>query len=217
MKPEPSTERGWYNLLATQSVESMGWKAQFDRDYETIRTYVRDAGGLKKCAALCAEYALQGGITKGFFDGLNTVHPRALLLLAKYGVEFRSYSWDPGAEPTSGACYGNALVQLIIFNQEMRRKKQEARMQYVEGIAFSARTSAVLHAWNARDDFESTALDWTWYAVAGWSFYLGIPLTQRQHATLRKLAYPKDGFHLLLKEEVFPSIEESLTCMLEKQ
>lgn len=214
---EPTTERGWWDLLITQTPQSVAQKALFDDDYANIRRYVQSMGGMRDCARFCAEYALQGGLKKGFFDGLNVAHPRALMLIAEYGDEMKPAIWPipPAIEPRPRACYANSFGYQWGFNKQSRKIKDGVRLDYVEGIAFGGRTSAVLHAWNSIE--RKIAVDTSWYAVTGWTFYFGISLSQWQYDRLRNLAYPSGSFHLLFKPDVFPRIEEPLTRILKRR
>lgn len=215
----PTTQRAWWELLQAQTSESAHWKELFDFNRTAIQAYLLEIGSIKKCARMCAEYAMQGGIPDGYFDGLNHVHPHALLMLSKYGVEYKPFLFEkmPWEEPKPRACFENSALQQYIFNRMSRKQTIGDRMNYVEGIALGWRTEPVLHAWNTLVGHkQELAIDWTWYAVSGWTFYLGLPITQHQHARLRKLAYPEGGFHLLLSREVFPRIEDELEKIMLK-
>jgi hypothetical protein len=214
---EEKTERDWYNLLTEQTPESAKIKAELDHNYSVIDGYIKKAGGMHTYIALCGEHMLQGESAEGFFENLNDMHPRALLLLAKYGHPFRSLSHDFEAEPGPGACFANAVIQMRVHNYMQRKQKALGRMLYVEGVAFGGGGRAIHHAWNTSTEVDHMAMDWTWYALAGWSFYFGISLTQRQHAVLRSLAYPNGKLHLLFLRDVFPRIEQALTAMLERR
>jgi hypothetical protein len=218
MSLRPSNERARWDLLNTQTPESAEYKAYLDRHYASLLPYLRDMGGLTACMEFCAKDALNGGITPGYFDSLNDVHPRALLLLAKYGVEFKPYLWakPPQVEPGEKLCFGNASIYQRFFNLSMRRGKSATRLSYVEGVAFGAHTEAVLHGWNCIAD-TTMAIDMTWYAVTGWVFYFGIPLAQGQYRMLRKLAHPTSDSRPLFRPDCFARIEEPLTEILEKR
>lgn len=217
---EPETERAWWDLLQMQNPESMVWKIQFDRAHSVIGNHLRDIyGGLRNCIAMCSQYAEGGPIPDGYYDALNGIHPRALRLIAQHGVEFCPLppSHHPGGEPIPRACYGNAWFQMHLFNQEMRKEGKTSRLTYVEGVALGSRSEPVLHAWNTLGTNGTHAFDWSWYAVTGWTYYIGIPLTEHQHARLRTLAYPDSGFHLLFKTEVFPKIQTQLEAILQRR
>jgi hypothetical protein len=193
------------------------WKASFDRYFASFVTYLRNAGGINECMRLCAEYAMQGGIPTGAFEALNDVHPRALLLLAKYGYEFQPFVWEtpPPVEPKPGSCFGNADAFQRGCNRGARAKN-ELRYSYVEGVAFGGRTDPVLHAWNCIAG-TTMAIDTTWYSVTGWTFYIGIPFAEGQYRMLRKLAHPANDHRPLFRPDCFPRIEEPLTRMLQKR
>jgi hypothetical protein len=216
METEPTTERGWWDLLAPQTPESMRWKSQFDRDQATIQEYLRNNHGIKNCVGYCGQEVQKGAIPIEFFGGLQEIHPRALLLLAEHGVEFKPFLWERMdlEEPRPRCCFGNSFFRQYVFNRIAREQKDTLRMSYVEGVALGARSNPVLHAWNALGD---TAIDWTWYAVTGWSTYLGLPLTERQYQKARRLAYPDGSFHLLLKTDVYPLVEEYLTKIMKRR
>lgn len=216
MSTEPTTERGWWNLLTAQTPESMRWKSEFDRNHATIQEHLRNNYGIKNCVGYCGQQSLERPIPKGFFDGLNEVHPRALLLLAKYGVEFKPFIWQKMdlEEPKPRCCFGNSFYRQYVFNRVARKQKDSLRMSYVEGVGVSGRSNPVLHAWNGLGDM---AIDWTWYSVTGWATYLGLPLTERQYQKARRLAYPDGSFHLLLKTDVFPLVEEYLTKVMKQR
>lgn len=215
MLVRPKTEQAWYKLLETNTKEAVAWKARFDARYHDLKTWLREIGGLQEYVRCCAEYALQGGLPEGFSDGLNSIHPRALMLIAKFGEEYTGLSWKSGIEPEKGGCFANARMQQFICNRHSFSTTR--RMYYVEGVGFGGRTAPVHHAWNAYTN-HATALDWTWHSVASWCLYFGIPLTQGQFRLLRQRAYPGGKtFHLLFSQKVFPPIEEMLTTMLEER
>lgn len=216
---EPSTEREWWELFSTQTPHSMKWKGHFDRQYRVVLGYMQEKGGLREVVRTVGKHALEGEPLTGYFDGLSGLHPRAFPLLVEYGVEAKPFIWDklPFAEPTQRGCYGNSFAYQRIFNRQMRKEGSGTRLTYVEGIALSARSAPVLHAWNSVAAQAHMAIDWTWYAITGWALYLGLPLTQRQYGRLRHLAYPAGPFHLLLARDVFPLIEKPLTHILERE
>ncbi len=216
MLARPQSQQAWHGLLAVNTKESMAWKGQFDTRYAAIRTWLHEMGGLKQYVTFCAEHVLQGGISEGFSDGVNNIHPRAVVFIAKHGEEYTGVSWDAdGAEPDKGACFGNARIQQLILNNRARADGLPERMLYVEGVALGAWSNPVHHAWNALTKYPDVAFDWTWHSMASWCFYFGIPLSQNQHSSLRKLAYPDGGFHLLFSTKVFPRIEKKLTGILD--
>ena len=214
---EPRTERGWWDFLLTQTPESAAVKARMDGYYAGAGKLIRDNRSLKNIVGWWGQESHTKPIPKGYFDALNEVHPQALLLLAEYGTEYKPFLWNnlPFEEPKPRSCFGNSARHQYLYNRVMRKESKESRLAYVEGVSLGSHSVPVLHAWNALVGTDM-AIDWTWYAVTGWMFYLGIPLTRRQHMRLRKMAYPKGGFHLLLKKDVFPRIEEPLTKILKR-
>lgn len=213
----PEKERDWWNLLSTQSPMSISWKASLDRKRSTYKEYLATNGGLRECVRQLAIWADEKPIPEGFWDGLNEIHPRALMFLAKYGVEYTPALWEepPAVEPIKGGCFGNAYVLQTMWNKKLRTEKSDLRVDYVEGIAFG-RTEPVLHAWNAGQD-KARAIDSTWYAAVGWTFYLGLPLRQHSYTRLRKLGYPNGKFHLLLRKDVFERVEEPLARIFSRK
>jgi hypothetical protein len=220
MGTQPTTQRGWWDLLLTQTPESMRWKADFDAELACIRSYLQGIGGMRECVRLCAEYAMQGGLPRGYFDALNNMHPRALMLLAKYGEEFipPPFNQPPfgGTEPQRKRCFGNATFYQRMVNRMMREESESLRIDYVEGIAFGGSTEAVLHGWNTLYG-SRFAVDWTWYAVSGWTLYWGIPFAEGEYRYLRKLAHPQCDHRPLFRSEHFPTIEEPIIRILERR
>ena len=220
MESKPVIESEWWDLLQTQSMEAVEQKYKFDCTYTLVKNWLEECSGLKECIRLCAEYALQGGIPKGFMDGLNDMHPRALLLLSKYGVEFQPYVWEqkpPWGEPVPRSCFGNSFKQQYYFNRSSQERAWDARMSYVEGVGCGAPTDAVLHAWNGLHGKNDVAFDYTWYAVTGWAFYFGLHFNEYEYALLRTKAYPDGSFHLLFSHKAFPHIEELATRILQRR
>ncbi len=217
MEIMPTTERGWWDLLSTQTPESMRWKAEYDRGYAQAQEFLRAKGGIKNCVDQLGKEVLKGHQMPkaGFFEPLRHAHPRALLLLAKYGVEFKPQPWQqkPPFEPTPHRCYRNAFLYQHHYNNDARYKNNSKRLWYVEGVA--VRSKPVLHAWNALDD---KAVDSSWYAFTGWSSYFGLRLTEREYKKARRLAGHIGNTHvLLLQESIFPLVENYLTEVLRKR
>ena len=219
MRKEPGPQREWWNILSTTTPESARWKGSLDHDHFATKDTIQLNHGIRNVVGWWGQESQDKPIPKGPYDALNVMHPRALLMLAKYGVEFWPFPWKelPFQEPKRHVCHFNSALYQYGHNRVMKESGRASWLSYVEGVAMGGYSMPVLHAWNALGTNTAMAIDWTWYATTGWMFYLGIPLTQSQFERLRDLAYPSGSFHLILKKEVFPAIEEPLLKILKKR
>jgi hypothetical protein len=61
------------------------------------------------------------------------------------------------------------------------------------------------------------AIDWTFYATAGWTSYLGIALSEGEYHRAKRYAYLDGEFHLLFKRNVFPRTQSYLSDLLQER
>jgi len=79
----------------------------------------------------------------------------------------------PDAQPTFGACYGNAWALM-----------RNTDVAYVEGIAVGALVRPMLHAWNCATLDSCRAVDWSHYAGSHWTRYIGVAFTRSEYDEL---------------------------------
>ncbi|HEY4501761.1 MAG TPA: hypothetical protein VJJ20_01685 [Candidatus Paceibacterota bacterium] len=218
MKKEPYTQREWWNVLSATTSESAYWKGLLDHDHSATKLQLEKDHGIRNVAGWWGQESQDKPIPEGYYDGLNKLHPRALTMLAKYGVEFWPFPWSelPVKEPKRHGCHFNSAFYQYAHNRVLREQKVEwSLMDYVEGISLGGYSLPVFHAWNTLASRPDMAIDSTWYATSGWMFYFGIAFSQDEFEYLRDLAYPDGRFNLILRKDVFCAIEEPLLQILE--
>jgi hypothetical protein len=177
---------------------------------DSIRKFVAWAATLEGQSALKKNWQMRF---------LRSTHPRALQLVAKYGVDYRPIIWrkPPAIEPMPKACYANAWGLMNYPNTigNIGLTEKVPPFVYVEGIIDGPLLGSMLHAWNANSIEENQAIDWTFYACCQWTRYLGIPLTLEEHQKASKLVHPRQPKILLfLRNSTFPRVEEYLNDIL---
>lgn len=74
----------------------------------------------------------------------------------------------------------------------MQRRSNDPRLKpldYVEGIAVGPIVDPMLHAWNFFHDGRGM-MDWTFYAGAHWTYYLGVAVSYEEYRALCACVYP---------------------------
>ena len=214
MYQQYKTEREWFEILLTNTPESMKIKWRLDNNHHVIRNHFAETGGLRSCVRQAADAFSVEPQTDEFCERLKEVHPKALHMLAKHGIEYWPFLWQerPSVEPRLGACYPNAYRHMYANNLVSRERGSDLRMVYVEGIGVASRM--ILHAWNALDVHCDMAIDITWYAMTGWYFYLGIPLTEDEFKKAQRLVYGDKEYCQLFSRSAYPKIESYLEDLL---
>lgn len=119
---------------------------------------------------------------------LELIHPAAFRLIARYGVDYvpvlMEHAFANPLQPIIGRCFWNATLLSLSWNEHRR---EEGTMLYVEGIAAGVHVPPMLHAWNALGETKE-ALDWSYYASAPWTRYIGVPFTPEEHEEIREAA-----------------------------
>lgn len=154
---------------------------------------------------------------------LRSFHPDAFKLLAEYGQDFKPQGWvkpPPMGEPRSTGCFVNSWQFMQAHNkwreqQPLKARRNTKKMVYVEGIAYGAAVSPMLHAWNALGLRDKWCIDWSHYAACNWTRYFGIPLTSEEYHKALDLVHPRKQYILLLlKRPHFPRRESYLKDIL---
>lgn len=156
------------------------------------------------------------------FRDLGRIHPRALRLLAEFGSNQSAFSWERSdpynntRQPVPKGCFLNAC---IFLNGARDTGSGKTPLVYVEGIAFGPLIEPMLHAWNANGVTGRIAYDWTLYARARFTRYIGIPFTEDEYwEALRRIStVSPDALMILFSQENFPHIENYIRSILAKR
>ncbi|MGE5540785.1 MAG: hypothetical protein ACM3TU_00655 [Bacillota bacterium] len=144
------------------------------------------------------------------------LHPRALKLIARYGQDYKPdleqarHFHTQELKPHPGQCFTNSWRLMRAMN------KGGMGLVYVEGLAFGYLIEPMLHAWVSYGLDDEMAVDWSQYPGCPWNRYLGIAITEEEHAMLQAIAFPDTPERplALLDIEHFPLIEEPLAKLL---
>jgi hypothetical protein len=153
----------------------------------------------------------------GYLKLLNSIHPAALELFLKYGVDYAPYEWTTVPyDPKPSRCFENAWVLArIAMGNNRTWSAIPIPILYVEGLAYGSVVRPMLHAWNTQAFDSCTAIDWTHYSVCQWSRYLGIPLTLDEYFSVCRLKNLDVGCSIFHKDHLTDQMINRLVTILE--
>jgi hypothetical protein len=141
---------------------------------------------------------------------LPQFHPEAFEYIARYGVDYTPRRWrHPSDAAREGECFANAWCLMEIGH---RRGILTEQLLYVEGVAIGLYVVPMLHAWNALAPAGTIAADSTFYAVASWTRYLGVPFTREEYEEIcgnRVIS--------LFDVGLFPHVREKVAAVLARR
>ncbi len=143
---------------------------------------------------------------------LSDAHPRAIPFIEKYGVLQKPHVWEKplpigypenGGEPGHNDCYHNARLFMLVMNMVNGKTPKLGEIGYSEGITFGTCGAAILHGWNWNSRKPDIAIDWSQYASAAYSAYLGISFTAREYKKVMKIIHGPDHSGSIFHNDYF--------------
>lgn len=211
-----SKEEAWEIIRGPQGKELRKeahafFKKEFPQGHRT---------SIKDIVEVCTNEDFRRNFEKEFLKSLKSFHPRAFLLLALYGQDYTPRYWS---KPPSnfkdivhGGCFINAYREMRCFNAGNQANHERA--VFVEGLAYGAFCSPMLHAWNALDLEGKKAFDVTLCDASHWIRYFGIPFTDEEHQEACSIAYQGETLRIsLLHKKHFEKVEYFLHQILKRR